>query len=422
MKLQNNKRGIRRFYSNTIWNKYILVSYITLIALGGLSYSVAQAQVVVSGKVTDENAEGMPGVSVKVKGTTRGVVTDIEGQYKLSASPDNVLVFSFIGYEPQEIKVGSQTAINVSLKEVSTKLEEVVVTGFGDVSKRLYTGVSQQLDIKEVQVKGIGDVSQMLQGRAAGVNVQSVSGTFGAGPKITIRGSSSIFGDGKPLWVIDGVVQEDLVDLSVNDLVSGNINTLIGSSVAGLNPNDIESFDILKDAAATALYGTRSLNGVIVITTKKGKRDSPLSVSYSGEFTTRDIPNYSQADILNSKENIALLQELVNKGLLDFTIIDQKRFSGVYGIMARRINTFDKNKGDFMLANTPAARAEFLKAYERANTDWFNTLFKRSVTQNHTVSLSGGGQKSRFYASLGLLSRSGLDNQRQSRPRHPQPA
>ena len=161
--------------------------------------------------------------------------------------------------------------------------------------------------IIQVKVDGVIDVSRMLEGRVAGVNVQNVSGTFGAGPKITICGASSVTGDTKPLWVIDGVVQEDLVNLSFDDLVSGDSGTLIGSSVADLNFNDISSFEILKDASATAIYGERALNGVIVITTKKGVRNAPLKFNYQGEFTTRNIPNYRQSNILNSKETLAVL-------------------------------------------------------------------------------------------------------------------
>ncbi len=359
----------------------------------------------ISGEIVDDSGETLPGVNVVIKGTTTGTTTDIDGKYTLRVPSEEttVLMVSFVGFETQEITVGSRSVIDLTMGGV-TELEEVVVTGYGNISKRLYTGSSQSLDIEEVQVKGIGDVSQMLQGRAAGVSVQSVSGTFGAGPKITIRGSSSITANGSPLWVIDGVVQEDLVDLSINDLVSGNVNTLIGSSVAGLNPNDIQSFEILRDASATSIYGSRSLNGVIVITTKKGKRSQPLTVNYSGEFTTRTIPNYAQADILDSKATIGIFQELERKGRLDVTTIDQSRFSGIYGILGRRINTYDPSTSRFLLNNTPAERNRFLQQYERANTNWFDVLFKPSTTQNHTLSFSGGGENNSYYTSLGLYS------------------
>ena len=374
----------------------------------------ALAQRTVSGKVTDDSGEGLPGVNVVIKGTTTGVITDLDGNYRLSVDDESfgvsnyflkdgiTLVFSFVGFETQEVQVGSKTTIDITMGSDATELDEVVITGYGSTSKRLYTGASQSLDIAEVQVKGIGDVSQMLQGRAAGVSVQSVSGTFGAGPKITIRGASSITGDGNPLWVIDGVVQEDLVNLSVDDLVSGNALTMIGSSVAGLNPNDIESFEILKDASATSLYGSRSLNGVIVITTKQGRKSQPLSVSYSGEYTVRSVPSYRSTDILDSKENVSILQELENKGLLDVTTLVQSQHSGIYGILSNRISTYDPHSGKFLVTNTPSERNKFLQPYERANTNWFDVLFKPSMTQNHTISLNGGGDDNSYYTSLGL--------------------
>lgn len=365
------------------------------------STSPTIVQQTITGKIVDESGAALPGASVLIKGSSKGTAADAQGAYTLMVSPDDILVFSFVGFESQEVLVGNQTVLDITLKGF-TSLEEVVVTGYGDVSKRSYTGAAQSIAMEDVHVKGVGDVSQMLQGRAAGVSIQNVSGTFGAGPKITIRGASSITGDGKPLWVIDGVVQEDLVNLSLSDLVSGNTSTLIGSSVAGLNPNDIESFEILKDASATAVYGSRSLNGVIVITTKRGRKEAPLSVNYSGEFTTRSKPSYANTDVLNSKDNFSVLRELENKGLLDITTISQSRYSGVYGIMANRINTFDPESGSFLLANNLQSRNQFLQTYEQANTNWFNTLFKSSVTQNHTISLSGGGQNNQFYSSIGL--------------------
>lgn len=369
---------------------------------------IVASEQTINGKVVDDEGNGLPGVNILIKGTTRGVTTDAEGLYTISVTNgSDVLVFSFIGYVTQEIVVGNQTTINVTLLSDVKALDEVVITGYGDVSKQSYTGASQSLAMEEVQVKGLGDVSQMLQGRSAGVSIQNVSGTFGSGPKITIRGGASIQGDGTPLWVIDGVVQEDLVSLSVNDLVSGNASTLIGSSVAGLNPNDIESFEILKDASATAIYGSRSLNGVIVIKTKRGKRDTPLTVSYSGEFTLRDIPSYRNTDILDSKENMSILQELEQKGRLDITTMGQTRYSGVYGIMADRIGTFDEATGTFLLENTPEARNRFLQDYERANTDWFDVAFKRALMQNHTLNFSGGGANNQFYSSVGLYKDAG---------------
>src|SRR6218665_2078946 len=357
----------------------------------------------ISGLVTDENNVPLPGVHVAELGTSNGTATDADGKFSITVqNQQSVLRFSFTGYLSQEIAAGAQKIINVTLLPDIQTLKEVVITGYGDVAKLAYTGAAQSVAMDDIQMKGVADATQMLQGRSPGVNIQNVSGVFGAGPKITIRGGASILGDGAPLWVIDGVVQEDLVSLSVNDLVSGNANTLIGSSIAGLNPNDIESFEVLKDAAATAIYGSRSLNGVIVIKTKQGRRDSPLTVSVSSEYSMRDLPTYGNADILDSKENFAILRELENKGRLDIATISQSRYSGIYGIMANQINTFNPTTGRFNLENTPEARSLFLQQYEQANTNWFTTLFKSAPTQNHTLNFSGGGNNSQFYSSIGL--------------------
>ena len=364
-------------------------------------------QPVIRGKVVENTGDPLPGVNVVIKRTTLGTVTDIDGNYSISADPRSVLVFSFVGYTPKEVLVGGQTTINVTLDEILSEVEEVVVTGYGDISKRLFTGASSSVSLEEVKVDGVIDVSRMLEGRIAGVNVANISGTFGAAPRITIRGASSISGDTKPLWVIDGVVQEDLVNLTFDDLTSGNSSTLIGSAVAGLNSNDIASFQILKDASATAIYGARALNGIIVITTKKGRRNIPLSFNYQAEFTNRAIPTYAQTDILNSKESLAILREMETKGLLDYTTVDQNQNSGIYGILANRIDEYNSGTGEFTIKNTPLERNRFFQQYERNNTNWFDVLFKNTITHNHTVSFSGGGKKNLFYASLGYFGDAG---------------
>ena len=199
------------------------------------------------------------------------------------------------------------------------------------------------------------------------------------------------------------MVQEDIIEQDLADLTSGNASTLIGSSIAGINANDIKKIDLLKDASATSLYGARARNGVVVITTKSGKKSTPLKIRYSTEQTTRDIPNYSQYDILNSKETIAVLKNLRNKGYLTFPDVGNARNSGVYGIIEKKINSYSKD-GKFELKNTPEEINKALREYELANTNWFNTLFKRTVSQNHFLSFNGGGENNGFYASLGYLS------------------
>ena len=176
--------------------------------------------------------------------------------------------------------------MKIVLKSDSEVLQEVVVTGMTKVDKRLFTGAADQLKAANVKLDGMADISRGLEGRSAGVSVQNVSGTFGTAPKIRVRGATSIYGNSKPLWVVDGVIMDDVVEIGANDLSSGDATTLISSAIAGLNSDDIESFQILKDGSATSIYGARAMAGVIVVTTKKGQAGKS-SLNYTGEFTTR---------------------------------------------------------------------------------------------------------------------------------------
>lgn len=241
----------------------------------------------------------------------------------------------------------------------------------------------------------MGDVSQMLQGKAAGVGVQSVSGTFGAAPKIRVRGASSIYGNQTPLWVVDGVVLEDVVEISADDLSSGNAATLISSAVAGLNPDDIDNFQILKDASATALYGARAMNGVIVVNTKKGK-NGHASISYTGEFTVRTRPSYRQYNIMNSKDQMSVLMELEDKGWFNHSKMARTENGGVFYLMNDLIY-----RGELM--NTESARLAYLQKAEMRNTNWFKELFRPTIQSNNSVSISSGTDRSRYYVSMSFL-------------------
>ena len=190
-----------------------------------------------------------------------------------------------------------------------------------------------------------------------------------------------------------------MVEVSPDDLSSGNAATLISSAVAGLNADDIESFQILKDASATALYGARAMNGVIVVTTKKGKKGT-ASISYTGEFTMRTRPSYSQYNIMNSKDQMSVYLDMEQKGWLDHATISRAENGGVFFQMYDLINQFDKTNGQFGLMNTPQSRSRFLQSAEMRNTDWFSVLFKPTLQSNHSLSISSGNERSRFYTSL----------------------
>ena len=181
-------------------------------------------------------------------------------------SSSRTLRITYVGMKPQDVSIKPGT-IKVMMKSDSEVLQEVVVTGMQKMDKRLFTGATKQLDADNVKLDGLPDISRGLEGRAAGVSVQNVSGTFGTAPKIRVRGATSIYGSSKPLWVVDGVILEDAIDVGPDDLSSGDAETLISSAIAGLNSDDIESFQILKAGSATSIYGARAMAGVIVVTT-----------------------------------------------------------------------------------------------------------------------------------------------------------
>lgn len=229
---------------------------------------------IIKGKVTSkDDGQSLPGVSVFLKEKPSvGVSTDGNGLFQLSIPDDaKTLVFSMAGFQKQEIAIGSKSEFNISLATEVTQLKDVVVTGYQNMNKRTFTGSVGKISSDRIKELAMPDVGKMLQGQVAGVSVENTSGTFGSKAKIRIRGSSSIIGNKEPLWVVDGVVLDDIVNVNPNQLYSGDANNLLSSAISGLNPNDIEDIQFLKDASATAMYGTQAVNGVIVITTKKVK-------------------------------------------------------------------------------------------------------------------------------------------------------
>ena len=215
-------------------------------------------------------------------------------------------------------EVGIKSHLKITMKTDSEILQEVVVTGMQRMDKRLFTGAATKLSADNVKMDGMAEISRALEGRAAGVSVQNVSGTFGTAPKIRVRGATSIYGSSKPLWVVDGVIMEDVTEVGADDLSSGDAVTLISSAIAGLNADDIESFQILKDGSATSIYGARAMAGVIVVTTKKGKAGSN-KISYTGEFTMRMKPNYRNFNIMDSQEQMDVYKTMASNGYLNFS-------------------------------------------------------------------------------------------------------
>lgn len=309
-------------------------------------------------------------------------------------------------------EVGIKPHLKVTMKTDSEILQEVVVTGMQRMDKRLFTGAATKLSADNVKLDGIAEISRALEGRAAGVSVQNVSGTFGTAPKIRVRGATSIYGSSKPLWVVDGVIMEDVTEVDADALSSGDAETLISSAIAGLNSDDIESFQILKDGSATSIYGARAMAGVIVVTTKKGKAGSN-KISYTGEFSLRLVPSYRDYNIMNSQEQMGVYREMEKAGYLNLAETYRASDSGVYGKMYHLINTYDPVTGKYALANTTAARNSYLQEAEYRNTDWFDVLFNNSVSQNHAISMSSGTEKASYYTSLSIMNDPGWYRQSQ---------
>ncbi len=367
-----------------------------------LCFGMALAQTEVSGTViSQDDGEPVIGATIMVKGTKTGAVTDIDGKFSLSCPQNNpTIIVTYVGMVEQTLK--GKKGMTIKLVPDAHQIEEVVVTGMQKMDKRLFTGAATKIDADKAKLDGVADISRSLEGRAAGVSVQNVSGTFGTAPKIRVRGATSIYGSSKPLWVVDGVIMEDVTEVDADALSSGDAATLISSAIAGLNADDIESFQILKDGSATSIYGARAMAGVIVVTTKRGKAGS-TKISYTGEFSYRLKPSYSDFNIMDSQEQMGVYKEMMNNGFFSFVSSYRASSSGVFGKMYHLMNQYDPTTNSFALPNTTEAMYSYLRQAEYRNTDWFDVLFNNSISQNHSISMSSGTDKAQYYASFSYM-------------------
>lgn len=327
------------------------------------SATVLQAQLKITGTVTDEAKETVIGANVKVKGGTAGAITDLNGAYTIEVPNKNaVLVFSFIGYGTKEVTVGANKVINVVMKEDGVMLNEVVAIGYATVKKGDLTGAVSKVDMDEINKTSALSFDQALGGRVAGVQVVSGDGRPGSGSNIVIRGSNTVSdsSDGSPLYVIDGFATDD-------------------PNAAAYNPNDIESMDILKDASATAIYGARGANGVIIINTKRGKESSP-QVTYNGFFTWQARPK--SLDMMKGKEFVSLQQEVMTPKEL------AESYFGYSELLGR---------------NRVLSDYDYLPSY-----DWQEEVFRGAPLTSHQVSLSGGSKNTRYSSSVSYYNQEGI--------------
>ncbi|NCA84353.1 MAG: TonB-dependent receptor [Clostridia bacterium] len=331
--------------------KHLTAKMILLLSMLVFGFSTGYAQTgVVKGVITDAEEGGtLPGATVQVKGTLLGTVTDIDGNYTLTISPNTTLVFSFIGYEPQEVLAQPNTTVNVALVQQNTYLEELVVIGYGVQKREDATGSVTAVSSKDFNRGILTTPTELVSGKIAGVQITTGGGAPGDGATIRIRGGSSLSASNDPLFVIDGVPVD-------NDGISGMRNPL-----NTINPNDIETFTVLKDASATAIYGSRASNGVIIITTKKGKEGKPLSVTYNGSFgisTPIKTIDVLDADVFRKEV--------------------QNRYPNQAGLLGT------------------------------ANTDWQDEIYQNAFSMDHNLSITGAYKILPYRLSVGYTDQDGI--------------
>lgn len=351
----------------------------------------------VSGVVTDASGNLLPGATLLIKGTTTGMATNANGEYKIGVPKNGecTLIFSFMGMKTQYVKVGNKTKIDVKMEEDLTEVEEVVVTGYQNIDKRHLTSAVSSVKASDILTPGMTSIDQALEGRIPELVLMSNSGEVGATPRIRVRGTSTLLGNREPLWVLDGFIMHDPVNVSNDDLNNPDYINIIGNAIAGINPQDIERIDVLKDASATAIYGPRASNGVIVITTKKGKVGAP-SVSYSLTGTFRQRPRYTDraVNVMNSQERIDYSRDVIKNQLNVPNLDSWVGYEAAY----YEYSTGKINYQEFL---------EQVREMETVNTDWLGILMQDSYSHSHSLNVSGGTDHIRYYASLGYNDENG---------------
>lgn len=384
--------------------------FILLLSFAGVLTSAFAASRQVQGVVISSE-DNMPliGASVYIKAedlskdgnspTITGVITDIDGKFNISV-PEGVtrLFCSYVGHEVQELKlVPGKNQYEITLFPSAQMLDAVVVTGYQTVERRKLTAAVGKLNISDETIGAVKSIDQVLAGQIAGLSVTSTSGAPGAPAKIRIRGTSSLNGTQDPLWVLDGIPLEG-TDVPQSNVLN-DVSNIQQSSIAGLNPADIENITVLKDAAATAIYGARAANGVIVITTKKGKVGKPV-INFSSKFTYMPTLSTNRLNMLNSQEKVDLELELLRS---NFAYGDNK--GGVSKIISGYGLTDAYKKGGWG-ALTPEAQTD-ISRLRNTETDWGDILFRDAFNQEYSLSLSGGNERVTYYTSIGYYQENG---------------
>jgi TonB-linked SusC/RagA family outer membrane protein len=331
---------------------------------------------------------------LKAEGKQFAGITNIDGIFSIKVPKSaKKITISFIGYKTQEVDIQGKTEVKVKLAEDAEQIEEVVVTGYGKITKNKYTGSVTTVKLDEIEQAGVASIENMLEGKLAGVQTTVATGAPGSSAKITIRGVSSFSGNTSPLWVVDGV-PIDAPDLPDFDDDNVDVDDLSNTSIGGLNPQDIAGITVLKDAAATSIYGARAANGVIVVTTKRGKKGK-MKVSFSANNTISLRPNYDKLNLLNANEKVQLELDILNNPGYNYyanrgsvaTLLSKNSETEVY-------RAFGESK---LLDETRKS----LNDLRNTNTDWEKELFQVARNQDYSLSLSGGNDDATYYVSGG---------------------
>lgn len=355
----------------------------------------------VTGTVYDEFKIELPGVHIRMEGEKAGVTSLADGSYdiKVPKGKKVTLVYSFVGMKNETVVIEAgdkDVKKNVTLKSDNNELEEVVVTtGYQSIDPRKKTMSISSVKMEDVLEAHMTTIDQALEGQIPDLLFMSNSGEAGSTARLRVRGTSTLLGNREPLWVLDGFILTDPVNVSNDELNDPDYINYVGNAIQGINPQDIERIDVLKDAAATALYGARASNGVIVVTTKKGKA-GPATISYSNQFRMQMRPRYTDSNInvMNSQERVAFGKELTDMHYVFSKNMPLVGYEGeFYRYQTGQISydEFQKN----------------VKWYETVNTDWFDLLTQDALTQSHSLSISGGAGETRYYASFGYTGEGG---------------
>ena len=371
--------------------------------------ATAGAQTLFSGRVVDSDGLGVIGAGVVCSGRPdRGTVCDEDGSFRLEVPKGiskveiSALGMQSVVYDLENSAVKDALII---LEYESTMLDQVVVTGYAQTTVKRITGSVGILNSDSFKDKPLASVSSLMQGEVAGVQVQAVSGQPGTQSRIRIRGTNNLSGSSNPLWVVDGVpLQNESPNLSSEEMAAGAFDNIFISGIGGINPNDIESITILKDAAAAAIYGSRAANGVIVVTTKRGS-EGRLKLSYSNNFTWSFRPQRN-LELMDSGEKIAWEQELWDEFAADRYAAAQSDNTVIYPVVGI-VGQVRAGCGQF--AGWDKARQDaYLQELASSTTDWYGELFRNAFSHNHHLSLSGGSDKAAYYISLGYNDDNGM--------------